>query len=98
MTIIAARLYELNIFGHEFLSDEEFEFCKDRLLGGLLQLSGHCAHLGRRDKKFWDLHRRKFKEAGVNYSSARLAGAAVVRAIRALLHPHETVQKLKRMH
>ena len=49
---------------------------------------------GRRDPKFWDLHKRKLTDSGVGFSRPKLLGAALTRLRRALLNPGETRAKL----
>jgi len=90
----ACRLHTLTTHGRDFLADEEFEACQDRLLNGYYNFLAVSVLRGRRDKKFWDYHKRKLTET-VGFSWTRLAGAAVKRVCKAVLNPYETLAKLR---
>ncbi len=94
-TIVAAKLHELVTYGHDFLTVEEFDTSRERILSEYYNYLAVSAIRGRRDKKFWELHKRKLGEAGVVFSPLRLARACMARFGRALGHPHETIAKLK---
>lgn len=88
------RLQTLAAYGPDFLAEEEFEYCKERLLRQYYNLLAVSYMRGRHDKKFWDFHKRKLDET-VGYSRARLAAAITTRFCKAALNPLETVAKLR---
>jgi len=87
------RLHTLATHGSDFLNGDEFQFCQERLLRGYYNFLGLSVMRGRRDKKFWDFHKRKLNES-VGFSRTRLAKAILSRTFRAVLNPYETVGKL----
>ena len=92
-TILAGRLHDLVMYGLHFLTDGEFEDCLDRSLCEYYNFLAVSFMRGRRDKKFWDFHKRKLNET-VGFSRSRLAGAIAKRLCRALLNPYESIEKL----
>lgn len=88
------KLYTLVAHGPNFLTKEEFEFCKNRLLTEYYNFLAVSVMRGRRDKKFWDFHKLKLTESAGGLSQRRLAGAIITRLCRAVLNPYETLQKL----
>jgi glycosyltransferase involved in cell wall biosynthesis len=90
----ACRLHTLTTHGRDFLTSEEFGACQDRLLNGYYNFLAVSLIRGRRDKKFWDYHKRKLTEA-VGFSRTRLAGEVVARVCKAVLNPYETIAKLQ---
>ncbi|MEJ1963983.1 MAG: glycosyltransferase family 2 protein [Gammaproteobacteria bacterium] len=93
-TMIAAELYELVTYGHDYLTDQEYKKYLNRLLSEYYNFLAVRLVQGRRDERFWQLHKRKFADAGIRFSRLRLFRAVVVRILRAVLHPHETVAKM----
>jgi glycosyltransferase involved in cell wall biosynthesis len=93
-TILAGRLHDLVMHGSHFLTAGELKTCLDRGLRDYYNFLAVSFIRGRRDKKFWDYHRRKLTEA-VGYSRARLAGAILARLCKALLNAYETSEKVK---
>jgi glycosyltransferase involved in cell wall biosynthesis len=93
-TLIAGHLQSLATHGPDFLTREEFESCLRRRVSEYYNFLSVSLMRGRRDKKFWDYHKRKLTEAGVGFSRTRLAGATLARLIRAALNPYETIEKL----
>lgn len=90
----ACRLHTLTTHGRDFLTSDEFDACQDRLLNGYYNFLAVSVIRGRRDKKFWDFHKRKLNET-VGFSRARLARAVLARTCRMVLNPYETVGKLR---
>jgi hypothetical protein len=93
-TNFAGMVHILVTHGPDFLSPDEFEACLDRLLAEYYNFLAVSLMQGRRDKKFWDYHKRKLTEA-VGFSRTRLAGAILARLCRAVLNPYETIKKLR---
>ena len=82
--------------GRECLTQKEFEECLD------LQLSQYYRFLGRRllverNRHFWSYHRTTLAEAGIGFSRARLAKAAMAALCRAVLDPKHTKESIKRL-
>jgi hypothetical protein len=93
-TLIAGHLHCLVTNGRNFLTSEEYEACVVRRVAEYYNFLGVSLTRRRRDKKFWDYHRRKLVEAGVGFSRVRLAGALAARLTRAVINPYETFEKL----
>jgi len=91
---LGCQLYTLVTHGPDYLTAEEFEFCKNRLLTEYYNFLAVSVMRFRREKKFWDFHKRKLNET-VGFSQTRLAGAAVARLCKAVLNPYETIEKLR---
>lgn len=92
-TLIAGRLHDLVTYGPDYLTPQEFQSCLDR------QLSEYYGFLARglrwrRDKKFWDYHKRKLIDAGVGFDSFRLAKAFLAKVASAVFNPKDTIEKL----
>jgi len=94
-TLIAGHLHNLVTHGRDFLTDEEFRGCLRRDVGEYYNFLAVSMMRGQRERRFWDYHRRKLREAGVGLSFLRLAGAVLARLCRALLNPWETMHKLR---
>jgi glycosyltransferase involved in cell wall biosynthesis len=95
-TIIAAKVYELVTYGHHYLDKEELESCRRRILAEYYNYLAVNLLSGRREEKFWALHRRKLTESGVGFSWPHLAKASVERMGRAIFNPGETISKIKK--
>jgi hypothetical protein len=93
-TLIAGHLHSLVTHGRDFLTGQEFESCLHRSVSEYYNFLAVSLIGGRRDKKFWDYHKRKLTEVGVGLSYLHLAGATLARLCRAVLNPYETVRKL----
>jgi glycosyltransferase involved in cell wall biosynthesis len=95
-TLTAGKLHDLVTHGHDYLSQEEYKACLDRrlfdyyatLVGGVLRL---------RDRKFWDYHKRKLREAGVGFSRIRLAKVALIKLFGAISNPGAAVRKARQV-
>jgi len=93
-TLLAGHLQSLVAHGRDFLDEAEFQRCLHRLVKEYYNFLAVTLMRGRRDKKFWEYHRRKLTEAGIGFSQARLARATLIRLGKALLNPNETADKL----
>jgi glycosyltransferase involved in cell wall biosynthesis len=92
-TYKAGFLYELLTHGPDFLSQEEFESRKDRVLDeyyNFLAVSLFFKH----DSKFWQYHKKKLSEMGIGLNRSRLAWAVLRRLGSAVLNPMQTSKKL----
>jgi glycosyltransferase involved in cell wall biosynthesis len=90
---IGCALHNLIAHGPAFLTRYEFEDCLERHLTKYYNFLAVSLMRGRREKEFWDFHRKKLNET-IGFSRTRLAGAALTRLCKAILHPYETVEKL----
>jgi glycosyltransferase involved in cell wall biosynthesis len=88
------QLQTLVTHGPDFLTEEEFEHCKDRLLRRYYNCLAVNFMRFRHEKKFWDFHKRKLDET-VGFSRSRLTRAVLARLCKALLNPYETFEKLR---
>ena len=94
-TLIAGHLHNLVTHGREFLTEEEFEDCLRRRVSEYYNFLAVSLVRGRRDKKFWDYHKRKLTEAGVGFTRLHLVVAMLARSCEAVLNPYETIRKLR---
>jgi glycosyltransferase involved in cell wall biosynthesis len=88
------KLQTLVTHGRDFLSEDEFNGCKDRLLSGYYNFLAVSLLRGRRDKKFWDFHKQKLNER-VGFSRGRLVVAVLARLCKAVLNPYKSIEKLR---
>ncbi len=95
-TLSAGHLHNLVTHGQDYLTRREFEGCLRRSVSEYYRFLAVSLIRGRRDKKFWDYHKRKLTEAGVGFSRWHLAGATLSRLCRAVLNPYETIEKLRK--
>jgi hypothetical protein len=95
-TSVGGRLYEVVTFGSDFLDAKELKFCRDRLIAEYYNYLAVSVVQGRRERAFWDIHKKKLAEAGVQFSRLRVAASLLKRIARAVLDPRETVDKLMR--
>src|SRR5215472_1990156 len=92
-TLIVGRLHDLVTHGPDYLTPEEFKTCLDQKLSEYYEFLARSV-VRRRDKKFWEYHKRKLKDAGVGFDRARLARATLAKLCSALLNPKDTIEKL----
>jgi glycosyltransferase involved in cell wall biosynthesis len=81
--------------GPDYLTPTELEDCLDELLAEYYNFLAVSFMRGRRDRKFWDYHKRKLNET-VGFSRTRLSGAVLARLCKAVLNPYESIEKLCR--
>lgn len=94
-TLIAGRLHDLVTYGPDHLNPEEFAACLDRKLFEYYEFLAQGV-ARRRDKRFWEYHKRKLSEAGVGFDRLRLAKAFLAKLADAVLNPRSTLQKMRR--
>lgn len=75
-TAAASFLRELVVYGPYFLSAEEYEDSLNRMVSGYYEFLG-TSLLQKRDRKFWDFHKKELKESGIEFKYSRLARALV---------------------
>jgi glycosyltransferase involved in cell wall biosynthesis len=93
-TLMAGNLQGLVTYGPKFLNSAEFTACMDAYLSAYYNFLSVSLLRGRRVHEFWEYHKQRLKEAGVEFSRIRLARATLRRISRALLNPYETLEKL----
>lgn len=91
-TLIAGRLHDLVTYGKDYLAPQEFESCLDQLLSDYYDFLAKSVRR-RRDKNFWDYHKRKLAGAGVGFDRVRLAKAVLGKIASAVLNPQDTIKK-----
>ena len=96
-TMRAFALQDFVSYGPRFLTQKEVADTRERLIREYYNFLAVSFAAGRRDHAFWDFHRRKLIDAGVGFSRARLLRALVARTSRAILHPQETMGKIRNM-
>jgi hypothetical protein len=92
-THFGSMLLTLLAHGPDFLTAKEFEGCLGRVLTEYYNFLAVSLMRGRRDRKFWDYHKRKLTET-VGFSRTRLIRATLARLCRSVLNPYETIEKL----
>jgi glycosyltransferase involved in cell wall biosynthesis len=90
---LGCKLQTLVAHGPEFLNNQEFEVCRERLLREYYNFLAVSLMRARRDEKFWDFHKRKLSET-VGFSRIRLGRAILARVCKAVLNPYETLEKM----
>ncbi len=93
-THFGAMLSTLVKYGRDFLCEAEFDSCVERLLTEYYNFMAVTLLRGRRDGRFWAYQKGQLNET-VGFSYRRLAAAAFVRCLRAILSPYETIGKLR---
>jgi glycosyltransferase involved in cell wall biosynthesis len=86
-------LHILMMYGPEYLTREEFNDCLNQHLAQYYRFLGKNLLL-RRDKDFWDYHRKQLSEAGIGLSRSRVARAALANLCTAAVNPKDTLEKL----
>lgn len=94
-TRIAGRLYDLVTYGPEYLTKEELDACLGEKLSEYYEFLARSLRW-RRDKAFWDYHRKKLTETGVGFDKVLLARTFLAKLISAALNPKDTIEKLLR--
>jgi glycosyltransferase involved in cell wall biosynthesis len=92
-TLIAGQLYELVNYGPLYLTSTELESCLETMLNEYYTYLADYVGF-KKDRRFWEYHRRKLTEAGVGYERGRLADALLRRLINAALNPKHTTERL----
>ena len=82
-TAAAGMLHELICFGPHYLSPEEYQACLKATLAKYYDFLSTSVFLGR-DKKFWEYHRMKMKQEGVEFRYSRLAFWVAKKVLRRL--------------
>jgi len=93
-TLIAGHLHNLVAHGRDFLTPGEYSACLRALVNRYYNFLAVSLLRGRRDRKFWEYHKRKLNESQVGFSRTRLAGATLVRLLKAIGNPSQTVDKI----
>ena len=75
-TNAAAFLYELVTYGPYYLSSEEYADAMKRTVEGYYEFLG-TSFLQRRNRKFWDFHKKELKDAGIEFKYSAVARALV---------------------
>lgn len=91
-SLAAGKLHDLVVYGHDFLTEEEYTACVERsvslyyesLVGGMLRGL---------DRKYWDFHKQKLAELGIRFSKARMLRVAFTKSCIALLNPKATIER-----
>jgi len=95
-TYAPGMLHALLTHGKDFLSSQEFETCRKRAIADYYAMLGG-GFLRGRDKRFWDFHKKKLAEAGVDFSRVRLATVMLAKFGTALLDPRRSLDKARQI-
>jgi glycosyltransferase involved in cell wall biosynthesis len=94
-TYLGGRLCDMIKFGPTFLTSQDYRRCRAKLFDEYYNFLAVSLLIGRRDKAFWNYHKEKLVEAGVNFSQSRFAVALLARCLKAAARPWETYNKMK---
>ena len=83
--------------GPAYLTKTEFEACLEQLLSKYYEVLAREL-VYRRDREFWDYHRRSLLDSGVGFQQSRLIKAILKALCSALLNPKHTVQTVRRQY
>lgn len=92
-TYYASMLRHLQEYGPWCLTPKEFEACMSEHMSGYYRFLGTSVLLGR-DATFWKFHKSRLRDAGVGFSSARVAWEALAATARAAMHPRTYLAKM----
>src|SRR5215467_7569279 len=91
-TLLTGKLTDLVTHGRDYLTPEEFELCLRRRLREYYKFLAHNA-VRRRNRSFWEYHRRKLTELGLGFDRLRLATALGIKVAGAALNPKLTIER-----
>lgn len=94
MTHYGGLLQTIQNHAADFLSREEVELCRNRVLADYYNFLAVSALRGNRDRKFWSYHEAKLNET-VGFSRMRLLRAVLGRSARMIANPHETFSAVR---
>ena len=94
-TCLPGMLRLLTSHAAEYLTCEERSIRLSRHLTEYYRVLGKSL-IVRRDQTFWDYHKREFAEAGIRFSSARVARGTLETLCDAALNPKNAVNRLLR--
>jgi hypothetical protein len=94
-TLAAGFLHDLVNHGSYYLSPQEYDVCLRENLSKYYSFLARSV-VQRRDKAFWEYHKRKLHEAGVGFDRVRLAKAVVAKILNAVLNPKQTLEEVLR--
>jgi len=95
-THFAGMLHILRRHGTHYLSPEELEKLLDQNLSEYYRFLSKSLFL-RRDRMFWDYHKKSLAEAGFGFSRFRLMQATLESLFKAVLHPQSAMKNLARV-
>lgn len=91
-TYIAGTLYTMVTFGPGVLSPAEYKSCLNQLVSEYYgNLAGAVWRV--RDKRFWDFHKDKLAEAGIEFSVPRLLLVMMKKLCDAVLNPKTAMER-----
>lgn len=94
-TFAGGRLYDVMAYGADFMTAPELRARRANVINDYYNYLAISLMMGRRDVKFWDYHKQKLAESGVEFSRSKLIGALLARCLKAVANPMETLQKLR---
>lgn len=88
----AMKLYEVLTYGQVFLTQQEFDFYREKNLAEYYDFLAQCILAG---GESWKFHKSKLNEFGLSLDRTRLAAAVAKKGLRALFkHPKQTFVQL----
>lgn len=89
----SSRLLDLQLYGANWLTDEELDRRRAEILDDYYMFLA-ASVFSRRERAFWDYHKRRLNEAGCPLVRTRLAIAVWKRLLDIVLNPRLTFQKM----
>jgi hypothetical protein len=93
-TNFVGAFYEIAKYGLDYLTTEEFERARSDKVSQYYRFLAKSFLLGRRDKEFWNYHRRKMIEVGAGFSKTHFAKALLAASADAVLNPKSTIERV----
>lgn len=94
-TDLPAALRILKTYGQNYLTATELETLIERQLTEYYQFLGKCI-FQRRDRKFWDYHRKQLTELGFGFDRVRLFRSTFGNLLLAATDPKSSIDKLSK--
>lgn len=94
--MMVTEIYEVMTYGRHFLDDSEYRRCLKSRVREYYNFLALRIMLGGRDSEFWQYQKGKLAAWGMELSRPRLAWALLARIGSAVLHPGETLHRLRK--
>jgi glycosyltransferase involved in cell wall biosynthesis len=94
--MMVTEIYEVTTYGRHFLDDSEYRRCLKKRVREYYNFLALRIVLGGRDPSFWEYQQGKLAAWGMRLNRPHLAWAVLARIGSAVLHPGETLHRLRR--
>jgi glycosyltransferase involved in cell wall biosynthesis len=89
-------LEHLPKYGRTYLSEKEYEVCMRRCWQQYYAFLGSCWMFCKKEKGFWEFHRKQLGKLGYSLNYGRLAKAVLVEVLDVALNPLHTSRRIAR--